>query len=97
MCRSEVPRLKSQISKRNLCFWNIHGHTSKLIGDKLSDLEFLRICRDSEILGLAELHTDTTLSIPGYRLIKQKNREKITKGQRYLRVLHYLLKMKLVT
>ena len=85
MCRSEDPRLGSQILKRkkfniNLCLWNIHGHTSKLIGDKLSDLEFLHICRDSEILGLAELHTDTTLSIPGYRLIKQKNRRKIHKG-----------------
>ena len=56
--------------------------TSKLIGDKLSDSQFLRICRDSEILGLAELHTDTTLSIPGYRLIKQKEigRKKIHKG-----------------
>ena len=73
--------LESQILKRkkiniNLCFWNIHGHTSILTGAKLSDLEFLHICRIPEILGLAELHTDTTLSIPGYRLIKQKKSEK---------------------
>ena len=63
-----------------LTFWNIHGHKSKLVGDKLSDNEFLNTFRDDHIVGLVELHTDVTPSIQGFKLIKQKIRKKLHKG-----------------
>ena len=64
----------------NVTFWNIHGHKSKLIGNKLSDNEFVETFRDDHIVGLVELHMDSTPSIQGFKLIKQKIRKKIHKG-----------------
>ena len=48
----------------NLTFWNIHGHRSKLIGNKFSDDEFLNIFRNDHIVGLAELHIDSAPNMP---------------------------------
>ena len=39
-------------------YWNINGHISKNIGDKLKDSQFLELVSESDILGLAELHTE---------------------------------------
>ena len=68
-------------SKKNLkiAYWNIHGVKSKVIEDKLSDREFLNKISKRDILGLAELHTDEEISIPGFKLIKQKFRAKTSK------------------
>ena len=64
----------------NFLFWNIHGQTSKEIGDKFSDNKFLELCKDKDILGFAELHTETSPSIAGFKLIKQKIRKKTHRG-----------------
>ena len=61
-------------------FWNIHGHRSRYIGDKLSDPEFLNVLKGTDILGLGELHAEGTVNIPGFINIKQKNRKKEFKG-----------------
>ena len=57
-------------------YWNIHGHSSELIGDKLSDPEFLHMLKNVDILGLGELHAESYVSIPGFVRKKQKIREK---------------------
>ena len=59
-----------------LSFWNIEGYNSQLIGNKLEDPEFLNVVSKSDILGLAELHAEKELSIPGFKILKQKNRPK---------------------
>ena len=63
----------------NLTFWNIHGYI-KLIGNKFSDKEFLDTFLDTHIVGLAELHINSTPIMPGFTLIKQKIRNKRHKG-----------------
>ena len=59
-----------------LSFWNVEGYNSRLIGNKLEDPEFLNVVSKSDILGLAELHAENQLSIPGFKILKQKNRAK---------------------
>ncbi len=61
-------------------YWNIHGHKSKLIGNKLIDPEFLEMISGSDIIGLGEIHSEGEVSIPGYVSKKQKIREKTSKG-----------------
>ena len=57
-------------------YWNIHGHTSKVVGDKLCDPEFLDMVRETDILGMGELHAEEKVSIPGFVNIKQINSSK---------------------
>ena len=57
-------------------YWNIHGHTSTCIGDKLCNPEFLDLLKGKDVVGLGELHAENEVSIPGFVNIKQKNREK---------------------
>ena len=38
--------------------WDIHGQTSKLIGDKFLDSDFINKLHESHIVGLVELHTE---------------------------------------
>ena len=64
----------------NFTFWNIHGYTSKIIGNKFFDDEFLGTFGQDHIVALAELHMDSAPSIPGFTLIPQKIRKKIHKG-----------------
>ena len=64
----------------NVLFWNIHGQVTKTIGNKFADSEFLKVCNGFDIIGIAELHTNTSPSIKGYRLIKNKIGEKSHKG-----------------
>ena len=61
-------------------YWNIHGHKSHVIGDKLKDLEFLEIISDRDIIGLGEIQSGEEVYVPGYVCIKQKIREKKFKG-----------------
>ena len=65
-------------SKReiNCAYWNIEGHKSKIVGNKLEDSEFLKVLEGSDIVGLAEIHAEREVSIPGFRSLKQKIREK---------------------
>ena len=69
MCTKGIPSRQLNVS-----FWNIEGFKSQLIGNKLEDPEFLNVVRKADILGLAELHADTKVSIPGFENIMQKNR-----------------------
>ena len=77
-------RLNTQLSQNigglNFCFWNIHGQTSKLIGDKFRDPDFLQKIEDSHIVGFVELHTENEANLTGFELLKQKIRKKLHKG-----------------
>ena len=61
-------------------YWNIEGHHSKIVGNKLNDPEFLKMISGSDIVGLGEIHADKEVSIPGFKSVKQKIREKKFKG-----------------
>jgi exonuclease III len=63
-----------------LCYWNIHGWSSKIIGNKLCDKEFLGKILNYDIVALAELHSEKKLSLPGFMNIDQKIRDKTHKG-----------------
>ena len=63
-------------------FWNIHGQVTKPVGDKFTDIEFLNICKNFDILGITELHTNEKPSIKGFKLIKDKIRKKFHKGSK---------------
>jgi hypothetical protein len=41
-----------------ICYWNIHGWRSKIIGNKLVDPEFLQKNSKFDIVALAELHCE---------------------------------------
>ena len=69
MCTKGTPSRQLNVS-----FWNKDGYKSQMIGSKLGDPKFLNVVRKADILGLAELHADTKLSIPGFENIKQKYR-----------------------
>ena len=45
-------------------YWNINGHTSKRVGEKLSDPEFLNLVKDIDILGMGELHAEQEVCVP---------------------------------
>ena len=62
--------------KLRCLYWNIHGISSKIIGDKNSNPEFLQNVSGYDVICLSELHTKDTISIPGFHLKKQKFRTK---------------------
>ena len=64
----------------SIAFWNIHGHKSSYLGNKLSDPEFLNLLEGKDIIGLGELHAEGEVSIPGFVSKKQKIREKKING-----------------
>ena len=64
----------------NCAYWNINGCKSKIVGNKLIDPEFLDVISTNDIVGLAELHCDKDVSIPGFKCVKQKISEKKFKG-----------------
>ena len=74
--------INTKISQTTLkvAHWNIHGTKSKVIGNKLYDREFLQKILSCDIVGLSELHTSEEVSIPGFKLVKQKFRDKSHKG-----------------
>ena len=61
-------------------YWNIHGIYSRAIGEKNQDKELIRIVEEFDIICISELHTDKTISIPGFVLKKQKFRPKVNKS-----------------
>ena len=60
--------------------WNMNGSRSRIFGDKLSDSSFLTEVKNDDIIALVETHNtdkNDTLSIPGYKRVKVKNRPTI--------------------
>ena len=62
------------------CYWNIHGWSSKIIENKLTDPEFIQKISMCDIVGLSEIHSDHEVSLPGFISLKQKIRGKSHKG-----------------
>ena len=50
-----------------------------MIQNKLYDTEFLNMILGNDIVGLSELHTLGDVSMPGFKLVKQKIRKEIYK------------------
>ena len=69
-----------EMSSLDISFWNIHGHRSQNIGDKLNDPEFLDLLEGRDIVGIGELHAKEEVSIPGFVNKKQKIRAKNFNG-----------------
>ena len=65
-----------QGTKLRCLYWNIHGISSKIIGDKNNNPEFLKNVSEYDVICISELHTNDTVSIPGFYLKKQKFRPK---------------------
>ena len=61
-------------------FWNIEGFNSKIIGNKLTDSDFLLEVHKADIIGLCETHMHdeviNKLHIPGFVPLHYKNRQK---------------------
>ena len=47
-------------------YWNIHGHKSKIVGNKSNDPESLEIISDMDIVGLAEIQSGGNVSVPAF-------------------------------
>ena len=66
-------------------FWNIEGHNSKVIGNKLIHKDFLEHVGNRDIVGVTETHihnlTLDGLFIPGFTRIHYSNREPNSKGK----------------
>ena len=62
------------------CYWNIHGWTSKVIGNKLTNSDFLSNINECDLVCLSEIHCEKEVSIPGFISLKQKIREKSHRG-----------------
>ena len=64
----------------NISFWNINGYKSRIVGNKLTDPDFLVEIQKSDIIGIGETHIHDDilekLAIPGFTLLKYKNRKK---------------------
>ena len=61
-------------------YWNINGHSSKYLGAKLLDKEFIDVVSKCDIIGLGEIQSERDVDIPGFKRIKQKIREKNSIG-----------------
>ena len=57
-------------------YWNINGHSSKYLGEKLLDKEFIDVVSKCDIIGLGEIQSERDVDIPGFKRIKQKIRKK---------------------
>ena len=57
-------------------YWNIHGVSSKSLGDKTKNKDFLEMVQNTDILCLSELHTSKNISVKGFSTKIQKFREK---------------------
>ena len=55
-------------------YWNINGHRSKYLGDKLLDKEFLSLIKDCDVIGLGEIQSKENVDIPGFKRVCQKIR-----------------------
>ena len=73
-------KLRTPTKNLRCAYWNINGHKSQIIGDKLCDSDFLSSIDECDILGLSELHSNEKVCIPGFKLLKQKIRQKKFRG-----------------
>ena len=74
MSRSETrPKMPLSAGSIKIGYWNIHGWSSRMIGNKLLDPEFLEKISSCDIVALSELHSDKELSLPGFVSKKTKN------------------------
>ena len=48
--------------------------------NKLTDPEFIEVISKNDIIGLGEIHSELKVSIPGFISVKQKIRDKKSKG-----------------
>ena len=80
MSVEKIPVVGSAGGGVSILFWNIHGQVTKSTGDKFADVEFLNVCKNFDILGISELHTNSKPNIKGFKLIKDKIRTKNHKG-----------------
>ena len=62
------------MEKRELkcLYWNIHGISSQILGEKNNNPHFVSIVQDYDVVALIELHTKVNISIPGFHLKKTK-------------------------
>ena len=74
----------TMINYLNFCTWNIHGHKSRQLGNKLHNVDFLNVLKDQDFVSLTETHIHDAilenLSIPGYKRVEYKNRKKNLKS-----------------
>ena len=65
------------VDKRTLTcgYWNINGHRSKYLGDKLLDEEFLNMIKECDVIGLGEIQSKEKVDIPGFKCVDQKIRD----------------------
>ena len=61
-------------------YWNIHGISSRVNGEKHKDPRFIEIISDYDVVCLSELHSDKEIYVPGFTSMKQKIRTKRHKG-----------------
>ena len=80
--KKPTPLVKGGVEYLNVSFWNIHGHKSKVLGNKFMDDEFVGTFRDDHIVGLAELHTDmgTDMYIGTLYLSPSRNEHSSSEG-----------------
>ena len=68
----------------NLSFWNIEGFKSRIVGNKLSDPDFLAEVQNADVIGIVETHIHEEildeLTIPGFVPLNYKNRPKNVKS-----------------
>ena len=74
-------------------YWNINGHRSSFLGDKLLDKELLETISDCDIIGLGEIQSEGEIDLVGYTRLKQNIREKTFKGPKIAGGLEFMLKM----
>ena len=61
-------------------YWNIHGISSKVTGEKHKDPRLTGIIAGYDVVCLSELHSDKKIYIPGFTAVEQKIRTKRHKG-----------------
>ena len=71
-------------NKLKFCAWNIQGYSSRQIGNKFEDKEFIKSFEDIDFIGLTETHihqeTIDKMNIPGFHRLKMKNQPKNKKS-----------------
>ena len=78
--------------------WNINGFRSRLVGDKLCEPSFLNEIKSDDVIALVETHNsdkNDSLSIPGYRRIKVKNRKETNNSNKKSGGLAYFAKTRI--
>ncbi len=71
-------------NKLKFCSWNIQGYSSRQIGNKFQDNEFLACFKGIDFIGLTETHMHNEvvdkMNIPGFCRLKMKNQLKNLKS-----------------